>query len=162
MERKARSVPRRSVASTSAKSAIPAKTARPATCVAGSASSSRWASPAVDQATAATTIASCPSRARRRSRPEEPVTPSVNHGPFTQVGQGYPCAMHVFTRRNAVIGWIVTRIAHKRLERLLNEIAGNPPRPRRRAVGTAVAAGAGAVAGAVVTRHVVGTERRAD
>jgi hypothetical protein len=69
--------------------------------------------------------------------------------------------MHVFTRRNAVIGWIVTRIARKRLERMLNEIAGNPPRPRRRAAGTAVAAGAGVLAGAVVTRHVRATERRA-
>ena len=57
-----------------------ANAARPATCVAGLASSPRCARPAVDQAIAATRIASWPSRARRRSRPEEPVTPSVNHG----------------------------------------------------------------------------------
>ena len=58
--RNAASVPRRSMATTSANSAIAANVARPATCVAGLASSSRWASPAVDHATAATRIASCP------------------------------------------------------------------------------------------------------
>ena len=60
IDRKAATVPRRSIATTSTNSAISAKNDRPATCVAGLASSSRCASPAVDQATAATRIASCP------------------------------------------------------------------------------------------------------
>ena len=60
IDRNAATVPRRSMTTTSANSAIAAKTARPATWVAGLASSSRCASPAVDHATAATRIASCP------------------------------------------------------------------------------------------------------
>ena len=72
MPRNARTVRRRSIATTKRSSAIAAKNARPATCVAASASSPRCARPAVDHATAARTIASWPSRARRRSRPALP------------------------------------------------------------------------------------------
>ena len=61
--------------------------------------------------------------------------------------------MHVFTRRSAVIGPLVTRIARRRMERRLNEAAGNPPRRRGLALGTVLAAGVATVAGAVVTRH---------
>jgi hypothetical protein len=66
--------------------------------------------------------------------------------------------MHVFTRRNAVIGWLATRIVRKRLERRLNAAAGNLTSRRRLALGTAVAA---VGAGLLVTRHVAGTDARA-
>jgi len=53
--------------------------------------------------------------------------------------------MHVFTKRNALVGWIVTRNARKRLERRLNAIArGSRPRHRRKLV-----LGAGIVAKAI-------------
>ena len=64
--------------------------------------------------------------------------------------------MHVITRRNAVIGWIVTRIARKRLERRLNAVAGNARRGRRLALGAIFAAGA-AAAGALVARRAAGS-----
>jgi len=69
--------------------------------------------------------------------------------------------MHVFTRRNAVVGWIATRIARRRLERLLSELAGNPPKRRWPVVGAAAAGGAAVVAGRIVTRHAVGSGRAA-
>jgi hypothetical protein len=62
--------------------------------------------------------------------------------------------MRVFTRRNAVIGWAVTRIARKRLERRLNELAGNRRRRPWLSLGTALVTGAAAVAGAVLVRRV--------
>ena len=61
--------------------------------------------------------------------------------------------MRVFTRRNPVIGPLVTRFARRRMERWLNEAAGNPTSRRGLAFGTVVAAGVATVAGAVVTRH---------
>jgi hypothetical protein len=42
-----------------------------------------------------------------------------------RVAQGYPSRVRVFTRRNAMIGWVVARIARRRLERRLNVLAGN-------------------------------------
>jgi hypothetical protein len=59
--------------------------------------------------------------------------------------------MAVYTRRNALVGWAVTRVARKRLERKLNALAGNPRHHRRLAfgavlTGTAVAVGVGTLA----------------
>lgn len=64
--------------------------------------------------------------------------------------------MSVFSKRNAVIGWAVTRIARKRLERRLNELAGNRTRRPWRALWTALLTGAAAVAGALVARRAAG------
>ena len=60
--------------------------------------------------------------------------------------------MRVFTKRNALIGWLVARVARKRLERRLNELAGH----RRRRPWLAIASGvvaAGLAAGAIVVRR---------
>jgi hypothetical protein len=60
--------------------------------------------------------------------------------------------MHVFTKRNALVGWIVTRNARKRLERRLNAIArGSRPRHRRKLV-----LGAGIVGGAAFALGALG------
>jgi len=60
--------------------------------------------------------------------------------------------MHVFTKRNALVGWIVTRRARKRLERRLNAIArGSRPRHRRKFV-----LGAGMVGGAAFALGALG------
>jgi hypothetical protein len=67
--------------------------------------------------------------------------------------------MRVFTKRNAVLGWLVARIARRRLERRLNRAAGNPTGRWRLAIGTLVAAGT-AVAGALVARRVAGAASR--
>lgn len=64
--------------------------------------------------------------------------------------------MHVFTRRNAIIGWIATRIVRKRVERRLNKVAGNSHRRRMVALGAALAGGVAVTAGALVARRVTG------
>ena len=81
--------------------------------------------------------------------------PAVNHGRFRPAERGYPGGMHVFTRRNALVGWIVTRRARKRLERRLNAIArGSGSRHRRKLVLGAGIVGSAAVAlGALVARR---------
>ena len=68
--------------------------------------------------------------------------------------------MHVFTKRNALVGWIVTRIARKRLERRLNAIArGSGSSGRRRlVVGAGIVGGAAIAVGALVARHVSGAD----
>jgi hypothetical protein len=67
--------------------------------------------------------------------------------------------MHIFTKRNALIGWVVTRIARKRLERRLNVLAGHGRGRRRRfAVGAGLAAGLAVVAGAFVVRRATGDD----
>jgi hypothetical protein len=64
--------------------------------------------------------------------------------------------MQIFTKRNAVIGWVVARIARKRLERRLNALAGHGGGRRRRfAVRAGLAAGL-AVVGAFVARRAMG------
>jgi hypothetical protein len=40
--------------------------------------------------------------------------------------------MRLFTMRNALLGWLLTRWARKRLERRLNVLAGNTGHGRRR------------------------------
>ena len=69
--------------------------------------------------------------------------------------------MHVFTRRNAVIGWIVTRIARKRVGRRLNAVAGNSQGRRRLALRAALAVGVAVTAGALVARRSTGTGTQA-
>jgi hypothetical protein len=66
--------------------------------------------------------------------------------------------MHVFTKRNALVGWIVTRIARKRLERRLNAIArGSDSRGRRKLVfGAGILGGAAVALGALVARRSAG------
>jgi hypothetical protein len=68
--------------------------------------------------------------------------------------------MHVFTKRNALVGWIVTRIARKRLERRLNAIArGSASGGRRRlVVGAGIVGGAALALGALVARRSTGTD----
>jgi hypothetical protein len=74
---------------------------------------------------------------------------------------GTPPAMSVITRRNAVIGWIVTRIARKRVVRRLNAAAGNRRGRRWLALGTALVAGVAVSVGALVARRAAGTTAQA-
>ena len=67
--------------------------------------------------------------------------------------------MHIFTKRNALVGWVATRIARKRLERRLNALAGHGGGRRRRLVFRAgLAAGLAVVAGAFVVRRSAGED----
>jgi hypothetical protein len=67
--------------------------------------------------------------------------------------------MHIFTKRNALMGWVVTRIARKRLERRLNALAGHGRGRRGRfAVRAGLAAGLALVAGAFVVRRTTGDD----
>ena len=61
--------------------------------------------------------------------------------------------MRVFTKRNALIGWIVARIVRKRLERRLNAVAGNRRSRWWPALVTTFATGAAVTAGALVVRR---------
>jgi hypothetical protein len=63
--------------------------------------------------------------------------------------------MHVLTKRNALVGWIVTRIARKRLERRLNAIVrGRGSGDRRKLfVGAGIVGGAAVALGALVARR---------
>jgi len=65
--------------------------------------------------------------------------------------------MHVFTKRNALVGWIVTRVARRRLERRLNAIArGSRSRHRGRlALGAGILGGAAFALGALAARRSV-------
>jgi len=65
--------------------------------------------------------------------------------------------MRVFTKRNAVIGWLVTRVARRRLERRLNVLAGNQRGRLWPKVVTTLATGAAVTAGALVARRVART-----
>jgi hypothetical protein len=53
--------------------------------------------------------------------------------------------MHIFTKRNALLGWIVYRVARRRLEHKVEAVAA---RKRRRGLlaGLGLAAGAGTLA----------------
>ena len=161
ISRTARTVSRRCVATTRTNSASAANTARPATCVAGSASSSRCASPAVDQADGCDEDRELPlagpallqaRRARhapqsttapRPGRPRGGCLTSARHLPLLPrkpvSATGSRPAMHVFTKRNALVGWIVTRNARKtprataeRDRPRLSPPSSTEARPRRR------------------------------
>ena len=53
--------------------------------------------------------------------------------------------MHIFTKRNALLGWIVYRVARRRLERRVESVTGHKRR-RGLLAGLGLAAGAGAAA----------------
>jgi len=57
--------------------------------------------------------------------------------------------MNVFTKRNALVGWLVMRIARRRVERKLSSLIGRTPRRR------ALVAGVGLVAAGVGTTVAV-------
>ena len=59
--------------------------------------------------------------------------------------------MHIFTKRNALLGWIVYRVARRRLERRVESVTGHKRR-RGLLAGLGLAAGAGA-AGALWARR---------
>ena len=85
-----------------------------------------------------------------------PVTPaSQPRAVSRRPGRGNPGGMHVFTKRNALVGWIVTRIARKRLERRLNALArGSGSRHRGRlALGAGILGSAAFALGALVARR---------
>jgi len=48
--------------------------------------------------------------------------------------------MNVFTKRNALIGWIVMRVARRRLHRKLDALLGKSARRRTLAAGLGLAA----------------------
>jgi len=48
--------------------------------------------------------------------------------------------MNLFTKRNALIGWIVMRIARRKLDKKLNALVGKPARRRTLAAGLGLAA----------------------
>ena len=61
--------------------------------------------------------------------------------------------MHVFTKRNALVGWIVTRIARKRLERRLEAIARGPRIRRKLLLGAGIVGSAVVALGALIARR---------
>jgi hypothetical protein len=58
--------------------------------------------------------------------------------------------MKIFSKRNALLGWIVARVARKRLERRLNRLVHGRPRRRRLLMAATGVAAAGAATGATV------------
>jgi hypothetical protein len=61
--------------------------------------------------------------------------------------------MKVFTKRNALVGALVTWVARKRIERKLNKLAGHTPRRRRFLVGAGIVTSAALAAGALFARR---------
>jgi hypothetical protein len=65
--------------------------------------------------------------------------------------------MHVFTKRNALVGWIVTRLrkptARKRLERRLKAIARGPRTRRKLVLGAGIVGSAVVALGAFIARR---------
>jgi hypothetical protein len=57
--------------------------------------------------------------------------------------------MKVFTRRNALVGWLVVRTARRKARRRLDAVVGRRPERRRLALGAGAVtvAGVGAVLG---------------
>lgn len=74
-------------------------------------------------------------------------------GCLRRFGQGYPHGMHVFTKRNALVGWMYARIARKRLERRLNAIVRGSRRGRKLVVGAGIVGSAALALGALVARR---------
>jgi hypothetical protein len=66
--------------------------------------------------------------------------------------------MHVFTKRNALVGWVVTRIARKRLERRLNAIARGSGDRRKLVLGAGIIGGTALALGALVARRSAGVD----
>ncbi len=61
--------------------------------------------------------------------------------------------MRVFTKRNALIGAIVARVARKRIERKLNRLTGNTPGHRRLLMGAGVVTSVAVAVGALLARR---------
>jgi hypothetical protein len=61
--------------------------------------------------------------------------------------------MKVFTKRNAVVGALVTWFARKRIERKLNKLAGHAPRRRRLLIGAGAVSGLALALGALAARR---------
>jgi hypothetical protein len=61
--------------------------------------------------------------------------------------------MKVFTKRNAVVGALVTWIARKRMERKLNRLAGPARRRRRLLIGAGAVSGMALALGAFLARR---------
>jgi hypothetical protein len=61
--------------------------------------------------------------------------------------------MKVFTKRNAVVGALVTWVARKRIERKLNKLAGQAPRRRRLLIGAGAVSGLALALGALAVRR---------
>lgn len=61
----------------------------------------------------------------------------------------------MFTKRNALVGWVVTRVARKRLERRLNAIArgSGSGHGRMLVLGAGIVGGAAFALGALVARR---------
>ncbi len=61
--------------------------------------------------------------------------------------------MNVFTKRNALVGWLVMRIARRRVERKLSSLVGRTPRRRVLVAGVGlVAAGVGTTVAVLARR----------
>ena len=52
--------------------------------------------------------------------------------------------MQIFTKRNALLGWLVYRLARRKLEHRLEDVGGGHPRRRGLLAGLGLAAGAAA------------------
>lgn len=61
--------------------------------------------------------------------------------------------MRVFTKRNALVGALVTWVARKRLERKLNRLVGRTHRRRRLLVGAGIVTSVGVAVGAAFARR---------
>jgi hypothetical protein len=68
--------------------------------------------------------------------------------------------MHIFTKRNALLGFIVYRVARRRLERRVESVTGGHKRRRGLLAGLGLAAGAVAAL-AFWSRRDVGHQRPA-
>jgi hypothetical protein len=61
--------------------------------------------------------------------------------------------MKLFTKRNALVGALVTRVTRRRLERKLNRLAGHAPTRRRLLRGAGIATSAALAVGALFARR---------
>ena len=78
----------------------------------------------------------------------------MTRGPVSTLrAVGTPGAMKVFTKRNAVIGALVTWVARRRIERKLNKLTGQAPRRRRLLIGAGALSGLAVAVGAFAARR---------
>ena len=66
---------------------------------------------------------------------------------------GIPIEMNVLTKRNALLGALVTWVARRRIERRLDRRAGRTPGPRRLLIGTGALSGLAFAVGAFAIRR---------
>jgi hypothetical protein len=72
---------------------------------------------------------------------------------FGRAGHGYAIDMHVFTRRNALVGWIVTVIARRKAKRRFRAVLAQTSRHRLAFGASAVATGLAVTAVAARRSH---------